>query len=412
MAGKFQMSLNSRREYFRVLKERYQKEASKKQRSLIVDEACLNTGLHRKSVLRALRRALCNSVQISRSGRPRKFSQDTIEILQRLYRESEYQCSGKLRIMIPTLVDQFKLELSKEVLKQLLQISPASIDRHLKKYKASQSLKGRSHTRPGSKIFKKMIPLKNLSNIAQGPGTLEADTVGHCGGNTSGEFAFSLTMTDEYSGWTRNRSVKNKCAVNIKPAIEYTMNTIPFEVFSVNFDNGSEFLNNLVYGYFTSFASARGIDFPMTRSRSYQKNDNARVEQKNWTHVRQIFGYERIEDQRLVDLMNEIYEVQNLLQNFFIPQYKLKSKVRVGSKIKKKYDAPKTPYQRLLESNIAEHYKQKLKDQYATLHYPTLKRQKDELIASFIKLQKQIESERRATNSNAQKDNNFGNTQL
>jgi hypothetical protein len=335
MVGKFQMSLKSRREYFRVLKERYQKEVSKKQRSLIVDEACLNTGLHRKSVLRALCRALRNPVHNSRSGRPQKFSEETIQILQRLYRESEYPCSGKLRIMIPTLVEQFKLELSQEVLKQLQQISPASIDRHLKKYKTQQSLKGRSHTRPGSKIFKKMIPLKNLSNIAQGPGILETDTVGHCGGNASGEFAFSLTMTDEYSGWTRNRSVKNKCAVNIKPAIEYTMSTLPFEVFSVNFDNGSEFLNNLVYGYFTSFTRAQGIAFPMTRSRSYQKNDNARVEQKNWTHVRQIFGYERIEDQRLVDLMNEIYEVQNLIQNFFIPQYKLKSKVRVGSKIKK-----------------------------------------------------------------------------
>ena len=406
------MSLNSRREYFRVLSERYQKEVSKKGRTQIVNEACQNTSLHRKSVLRALNRTLKEPFKSVRIGRPHKYLPATLEALKRLYRESEYQCSGKLRAMIPTLLSQLKLDLPAEVLKQLGQISTASIDRHLKKYKAQYSLKGRSHTRPGSKIFKKMIPLKNLSNIAQGPGTLEADTVGHCGGVASGEFAFSLTMTDEHSGWTRNRSVKNKCAVNVKPAIEYVMNALPFEVFSVNFDNGSEFLNNLVYGYFQGFALARGIDFPMTRSRSYQKNDNARVEQKNWTHVRQIFGYERIEDQRLVDLMNDIYEVQNLIQNFFIPQYKLKSKVRVGSKIKKKYDSPKTPYQRLLESNIAEHFKEKLRAQYATLHYPTLKRQKDELVAAFIKLQKQIELEKRANNTNPSNDNNFGNTHL
>ena len=406
------MSRVSKGEYFRVLSERYQKAASKKERGVIVSEACQNTSLHRKSVIRALGRVMKSSVEAtsSRGGRPRKYAEGTIFALKRLYRESEYQCSGKLRAMIPTLLAQFKLELPKEVTKQLQEISPATIDRHLKKYRALHSLKGRSHTRPGSKIFKKMIPLKNLTSIAKGPGILEADTVGHCGGVASGEFAFSLTMTDEHSGWTRNRSVKNKCAVNIKPAIEYVMTALPFDVSSVNFDNGSEFLNHIVHGYFIDFARAKGVPFPMTRSRSYQKNDNARVEQKNWTHVRQIFGYERIEDQRLVDLMNEIYEVQNLIQNFFIPQYKLKSKVRDGSKIKKQYDSPKTPYQRLLESNIPELNKQKLRDQYSTLHYPTLKRQKDELINAFIKLQKEIKLETRASNPSLVTESALGNT--
>jgi hypothetical protein len=148
----------------------------------------------------------------------------------------------------------------------------------------------------------------------------------------------------------------------------------------------------------------------MTRSRSYQKNDNARAEQKNWTHVRQLFGYDRIEDQRLVDLMNEIYEVQNLIQNFFIPQYKLKSKVRVGAKIKKKYDTPKTPYQRLLESNLSEERKQKLRDQYATLNYPGLKKHKEELLASFYKLQEEIKLEKRAVEPSSQDVQPFGNT--
>ena len=148
----------------------------------------------------------------------------------------------------------------------------------------------------------------------------------------------------------------------------------------------------------------------MTRSREYRKNDNCYVEQKNWTHVRQLFGYERIDDKRLVDLMNEIYEVQNLIQNFFIPQYKLKSKVRVGSKIKKKYDRPKTPYQRLLESTIPEENKQKLREQYATLSYPSLKKQKEELLASFIKLQEKIKLERRATSSPGDNAQLLGNT--
>jgi hypothetical protein len=312
--------------------------------------------------------------------------------------------------MIPVLIEQYELKLPQEVLNELLKISSASIDRYLKKYRNLQSIKNRTYTRPGSKVFRRMIPLKNLSNIAQSPGTLEGDTVGHGGGNSSGEFAFSLTMTDELSGWTKNRATVNKCAIHVKPAINNIIDSLPFSVYSVNFDNGSEFLNHLVYGYFIDYAKEKGIKFPMTRSRSYHKNDNARAEQKNWTHVRQLFGYDRIDDQRLVDLMNEIYEVQNLIQNFFIPQYKLKSKVRVGAKIRKKYDKPKTPYQRLLDSNIPKENKEKLRAQYATLSYPALKKQKEELLASFIKLQEQIKSECRAKEPSLRPAQPFGNT--
>jgi len=393
------MSVKSRHEYFRVLAERYQKEVSKKRRSLLVDEGCSNTGLHRKSVIRALNQVIRGDVAITRPGRPRKYSEGTIFALKRLYRESEYVCSGKLQAMIPVLLEQYEMQLPDEVLQELQSISSATIDRYLKKYRGLQSIRSRTHTRRGSKVFRRLIPLKNLSNIAQTPGILEGDTVGHCGGNASGEFAFSLTLTDELSGWTKNRVTVNKCAINVKPAIEMIIHSLPFDLYSVNFDNGSEFLNHVVYNYFIDFAKKKGISFPMTRSRSYQKNDNARAEQKNWTHVRQLFGYDRIEDERLVDLMNDIYEVQNLIQNFFIPQYKLKSKVRAGAKIKKKYDKPKTPYQRLLESSIPEENKQKLREQYATLSYPKLKKQREELLASFLKLHEKIKSEKRASPS-------------
>lgn len=410
MAGNFQMSQTSKYEYFRVLAERYQKLASKSERSKLIDEACLTSQLHRKSVIRALARLVKSTERKTRAGRPRKYSDGVLFALKRLYRESEYQCSGKLHIMIPILIEQFKLQLPENTLKELKEISPATIDRYLKTYRAQQWRKMRTLTRPGSKLFKRMIPLKSLENIATGPGIMEADTVAHCGESVAGEFSFSLTMTDEFSGWTGNKAVLNKCAVRVKPAIAEIVNGLPFAVGSVNFDNGTEFLNHLVYGYFVHMAQQRGIAFPMTRSRSYHKNDNARVEQKNWTHVRQIFGYERIDDIRLVDLMNEIYEVQNLIQNFFIPQYKLKSKVRVGSKIKKQYDKPKTPYQRLLESNIPEENKQKLREQYATLSYPDLKRQKDELVAAFIKLQEKIKLEKKGKLPGPTNTPSFGNT--
>lgn len=403
------MSAKSRYEYFRVLSERYRNEPSKKQRGLLVNEACLTTGVHRKSVIRALSRIIDEVAPIPRPGRPRLYSEACGFVLRKLYRESDFQGSGKLRAMIPILLEQLKLKLPDELVKELCSMPSASIDRYLKKYRDLQRKSKRCFTRPGSKIFKRMIPLKDLSNIVTKTGFMEADTVGHCGGNSAGEFAFSLTMTDNLSGFTLNRAVKNKCAVHVKPAIEYIHHSLPFTLVSINVDNGSEFLNHLVYGYFIDFAKEQGTPHPMTRSRSYQKNDNARVEQKNWTHVRQLFGYDRIDDERFIPLMNEIYRVQNLLQNFFIPQYRLLSKVRVGAKIKKKYDQPKTPYERLLQSDIPEENKQKLRDQYAILSYPELRRQREELLASFFKLQEQIKSERRATRSPGAAPS-FGNT--
>jgi hypothetical protein len=410
MQGSNKMSTSARQEFFRILVQRYQNEPSKKRRGSMVTEACLMTGLHRKSVIRALSQTIKLQGDIKKRGRPRGYSDRCIFLLKRFYRESDYQGSGKLKVMLPILIKQYSMQIPDDVLKELLKISTSSIERYLKKYRHLQAKAKRCHTRPGSKLFKRKIPLKDLSNVATQAGFVEADTVGHCGGNASGEFAFSLTMTDTLSGWTRNRSVPNKCAMHVMPAIRTIHQHLPFKLHSINVDNGSEFINHVVYGYFITFALEQGTPFPMTRSRSYQKNDNARVEQKNWTHVRQLFGYDRIDDIRLVDLMNQIYEVQNLLQNYFIPQYKLISKVRVGAKIKKKYDTPKTPYQRLLESDISEHYKQKLRDEYATLSYPKLRQQREELLASFFKLQQQIKLERRATSDPQESALSFGNT--
>jgi hypothetical protein len=133
----------------------------------------------------------------------------------------------------------------------------------------------------------------------------------------------------------------------------------------------------------------------MTRSRSYRKNDNAHVEQKNWTSVRQLFGYDRLEHEELLPLMNEIYRVQNLISNFFIPQFKLKSKVRIGAKIKKTYDTPKTPYERLLEDpTLPDENKRKLRETFATLNYYDLQAEREELLARFEKLKRELKSKK------------------
>jgi hypothetical protein len=389
------MSAPSRQEYFCVLRERYRKAESKSQQSQIIDEAVSNTGLHRKSVIRALRAKRNPEGGPPQLGRPKKYSKACVELLKRLYRASEYVCSDKLKAMFCILLEQQKTPTDVAVIEELMRMSPASIDRYLRQYRGIERRRWNSRTRPGSRLFKKMIPLKSLGTTAPRPGYLQGDTVAHGGDTMAGEFIFSLTLTDEKCGWTENRGCFGKCAKNVLPAIESAHNALPFNLAAINVDNGSEFLNSRVIEYFKYLAEKKVIPFPMTRSRSYRKNDNCHVEQKNWTTVRQLFGYDRLDDKELLPLMNEIYRVQNLISNYFIPQFKLKSKVRVGAKIKKKYDTPKTPYQRLLEDpDVTDEQKKKLRETYATLNYFDLQAEKEELLARFEELKKELKSKK------------------
>jgi len=389
------MSTRTKQEYFRILRERYQDLSSKSDRSSLIDEAVENSGLHRKSVIRALRRPRNPEGGPPKLGRRKKYSSVCVELLKRLYRASDYVCSDKLRAMFPVLLAQQKGVLDVVVIQELLQMSAASIDRYLRQYRGIERRRWNSRTRPGSLLFKKQIPLKSLGTTALRPGYLQADTVAHGGETMAGEFIFSLTMTDEKCGWTENRGAWGKHAKTVLPAIQSAHDALPFDLAAINVDNGSEFLNSRVIEYFQYLAERKVISFPMTRSRAYRKNDNCHVEQKNWTTVRQLFGYDRLDDRELLPLMNEIYRVQNLIQNYFIPQFKLKSKVRIGAKIKKTYDTPKTPYQRLLEDeHVTDEQKKKLRETYATLNYFALQAEKEELLARFEQLKRELKSKK------------------
>lgn len=390
------MSTLSRQEYFSVLRERYQAATSKFDRSVIIVEAITNTGLHRKSVIRVLN-TIPREEGLPRLGRKKKYTFACTEILKKLYRASEYLCADKLKMMIPVLIEQRDLGLSDSLKAEILAISPASIDRYLRSYRNLERRKRNSGTRPGSMIFKRLIPIKCLTLVSPACGYLQADTVAHCGGSMAGEFIWSLTITDEFSGWTENRAVFGKSSKNVFPGIQSIHESLPFEIISFNVDNGSEFLNGRLYEYFKAFAELKTIPFPMTRSRSYHKNDNSHVEQKNWTHVRQIFGYDRFESKDLLVVMNEIYFLQNQIQNFFIPQFKLKSKVRILSRIKKKYDAPATPYSRVLsDSRVQDSVKKALTEKYLKLNYFDLRARKEELLARFIHIHKDLRSRNEA----------------
>jgi hypothetical protein len=395
MQGSYKMSAKSKQEYFLVLRERYRESTSKSERTLIIEEAILNTGLHRKSVIRALNRVRSRDGGVPKLGRRKKYSGACEALLKKFYRASEYQCSDKLKAMIPILLSQWRAPLDVGILQELQKMSPASIDRYLSQYRNMERRRINTRTRPGSRLFKKIIPLKSLGNIAPRPGHLQGDTVSHGGASTRGDYIWSLTITDEKIGWTQNEGVYGKTAKYVLPAIKAIHESLPFELVTINVDNGSEFLNHRVYEYFLHIAQEKVISFPMSRSRPYRKNDNCHVEQKNWTTVRQLFGYDRLDDKRLLPLMNQIYKVQNLISNYFIPQMKLKSKVRVGSKIKKTYDEPKTPYQRLLEEpSVSEENKNKARATFASLNYFDLIKQREELLAQFEELKKQVKSEK------------------
>ena len=251
-------------------------------------------------------------------------------------------------------------------------MSSATIDRLLtsSRIKCKRSICG---TKPGS-ILKKHIPIKPDQWDAEKPGFLEADTVAHCGTSLTGSFVWSLTMTDINSGWTEIRATWNKGAIGVVQQIHDIEVCLPFLILGFDCDNGSEFLNWHLMHYFSNEQGNHRIQF--TRSRPYHSDDNAHVEQKNWTHVRQLFGYERFDNHDVVEMMNDLYRNEiSQLNNYFLPNFKLIAKQRVEAKIIKKHSKPATPYQRLMESkHITEAKKQELTEVYCQLNPFKLKK--------------------------------------
>lgn len=247
---------------------------------------------------------------------------------------------------MPFYESSYCIKIPEPIKQKLLRISPASIDRLLKKERKKLGKLGLSTTKPGT-LIKKHVPIKTNQWDETRPGFFEADTVAHCGSSVAGAFVYTVNMVDIATGWTEARAIWGKGEKTAFEAIESIEKTIPFEILGFDSDNGGEFLNWHLYKYFTN----RKLPVEYTRSRSYQKNDNAHVEGKNWTHIRQYLGYQRFDDPKIVQMLNNVYtNYWSLFFNFFIPSSKIISKQRIGSKFIKKHDKPKTPADRLLES--------------------------------------------------------------
>ena len=388
------LTMKERYAIIRELAPRYQR-SSKGERSKILDEFVRLTSLvrpyashvlktygTRRSVVVDGRRVVVIIGQASsaqrRRKRPRCYDQAVLDPLKRLWAFSNGLCGKRLAVFIrqslPILERFGELSVNETVRTRLLTISPATIDRLLASTKAKSRLKGRSHTKPGT-LLKHHIPIRTFADWNESkPGFVEVDLVAHDAGVAYGDYAQTLDLTDIATTWTETRAVKNKAQCHVFEALQEIRRSLPFSLLGIDSDNGSEFINNQLHRY----CEQEHISF--TRSRPYRKNDNCFVEQKNYSVVRTTVGYYRYDQPHQLQLLDQIYQLLRLYTNFFQPSMKLREKIRIGSRVTRRYDPPMTPYQRILEHPaITSHTKRQLSALYETLNPAHLMRSMAEL---------------------------------
>lgn len=372
------MTQELKRAYIARVHLRYQK-STRKEKSLILDEFCQVFKVTRKHAIK-----LINELPMpagSKVGAKQIYGAEVAHHLHILWLQMNQMCGKKMQAALPLWMPHYDCATQTRAL--LLKVSSATIDRLLKPYKDGK-VRGISSTMAVEAMIKNKIPIKLLDGDILEPGFIEADTVAHCGNSLSGEFTNSLTMTDLFSAWTENRATWTKEKKEIRKAIADIESCLPFKIKGFASDNGNEFFNHELHDFF----NARKEKVEVIRRRPYKKNDNAHVEQKNWTHVRELFGYERFDHRELVTLMNEIYRLYwNPLWNFFTPVMKLKEKTRLGGKLIKRHDQPKTPYHRLMESShVTDSEKVVLQARFQRLNPFELKKEMETRLKWFFKI--------------------------
>lgn len=379
------MSQRSKRELWEAIQPRYLK-ASKVEKQKILDEFTAATGYHRKYAIRILRHGYPRR-QHKRKGRTAIYRGEVVQALEVIWEIYGRICSKRLHPFLPEGIRILErcqeLNITLEVKQLLLSMSRSTIDRCLKPVRFKDKLHGLSTTKPGT-LLKKMIPVRTFADWNEDqPGFMEIDLVAHCGNTTEGQYLNTLTCTDVCTGWTEPIALHRRSQQEVRDAIHNMRPGLPFELRGIDSDNGSEFINDLIYGY----CSEEHITF--TRSRPYKKNDQSYVEQKNWSVIRHTVGYDRLETDEEFEILTSIYSDLRLYINFFQPVLKLVFKGRVGDKFIKTYDKAATPYQRIMaRPDIPIVTKARLTDLYVKLNPVVLRNSIDQKVAKLWKLPK------------------------
>lgn len=374
-------------EYTKTMALRYRAAKTRSEKSHILDEICATCGFHRKHAIRLLAR----DPQAPRRPRRRPgpivvyARPEILRPLKKIWLTANLPCSKRLKAMIPSWLPGYETlfgSLAPDVRDKLQSISASTIDRVLKHTRIMHTRHGRTTTKPGT-LLRNRIPIATGQWQEKVPGFLEGDTVAHCGGSMAGDFAYTLDCVDIATGWTEQRAVWAKSDSAVVEQMRAIEKALPFPLLGFDSDNGSEFINHALVRHFLS--RQRPVKF--TRSRAYKKDDNAHVEQKNWTHVREWLGYDRFDNREVIRLMNELYSNEwRLFHNFYCASVKLVSKERIGSKTKKTHDEAKTPYERVMASDaVTEHSKNTLRTIRENTNPFTLRKAMDQRIRKIFK---------------------------
>jgi len=375
--------MSARNQYLKVLQEKYFMANTRKEKSSILDEYCKNTGQNRKYVIRKIRSSISLNVK-RRGGKEVIYDGYVKAALANIWEIFDYPCGQRLAPLLKTEVDRLRqqeeLFISSEVAEKLKKISPRTIDRALRRQKQALHL-NRKYRQKRNPLIYQVIPVKAGDWERSLPGQIQVDLVEHCGQSASGLYGNTVSACDIAFGWWEGEVVLGSGQERSLDALDRERKRMPFAWVHAHPDNDSSFIN----WHLHSYCEREGIEF--SRSRPYKKNDNCFVEQKNSTHVRAVIGHLRYDTEKELNIINSLYRGElRLYKNFFQPVMKLKEKIRDKGKVHRKYDIPKTPYQRIMESeHISKETKERLAKLYQTLNPAELKRGIDKKIHLIFK---------------------------
>jgi hypothetical protein len=338
----------ARREYARAVRPRYTL-APWSRKPRILDEFCATTGYHRKYAITMLNGPQHTAEQPCRRRAP-AYSERVITLLAAIWEAAGYPWSTRLHALLPLWLPwaRRRFAIPPPLERQLRRISPRTIDRRLQARKRHIRRRLYGRTKPGT-LLKHHIPIRTQHWNVTTPGFTEVDLVSHSGNWADGEFLQSLNLTDIHTGWVESHAVLGKTQRAVRAAVAALHAALPFPLRGLDSDNGSEFINTHLFQY------CRGRQIQFTRGRPYKKDDNAHVEQKNWTHVRKLLGWDRYDSLEAQAAINDLYRHElRLMMNLYQPSVKLVRKTRVGARLRRQYDRPQTPLDRLLASGAGD----------------------------------------------------------